>query len=181
MAFDLIGRQVHQAAIELLQAANLKPGQILVVGGSTSEVLGYRMGTAGNVEVAVQLLSNILQVASEFRVEMAVQCCEHLNRVLVVEHSVADQYGLEVVSVIPLPKAGGALAATAFEVFRDPVVVERIRAHAGIDIGGTLIGMHLRPVAVRVHSQVKQIGAAHLTMACTRPKLVGGERAEYHR
>lgn len=181
MDLDLIGFQVRRAADELFRVSGLKPGEILVIGASTSEVLGHQIGTAGSLEVADQILSNILRLASEHRVEVAVQCCEHLNRVLVIEQPVAERYGLEVVTVIPVPKAGGALAARAFQVYRDPVVVEEVKAHAGMDIGDTLIGMHLRPVAVPVRSEVKEIGAAHLTMARTRPKMVGGERAVYQR
>ena len=176
---DRIRADMGQAAEELLSAANLKPGQILVLGGSTSEVAGQKVGTAGNLEIAHAILDGLLDVVEVRDVQLAVQCCEHLNRCLVVSEECQERYGLEPVTVVPVPKAGGALATAAMERLERPVVVESIRAHAGLDVGAVLIGMHLRPVAVPVRLAVRQIGDAPLIAARTRPKLVGGARAVY--
>ncbi|HEY3315906.1 MAG TPA: TIGR01440 family protein [Bacillota bacterium] len=182
MAFlEDIAAQARRAAEELLEAAHLKPGQILIVGGSTSEVAGQKIGSAGNREVAEAILQPIIELAKAARVRLAVQGCEHINRAVVVQRETAEAYGLEEVSVYPVAKAGGAMAATAMDLFTDPVVVEEIKAHAGLDIGDTFIGMHLRRVAVPVRLSLKEIGSAHLTAARTRPKLIGGERAVYVR
>ncbi len=174
-----VKRQTKEAAASLLQVARLKPGEILVLGCSTSEVLGHRIGSASNVGIAQAILEGIEEALKGTGVHLAVQCCEHLNRALVVEEETAEKYGLTEVTVLPVPHAGGATAATALRRFKHPVVVESIQAHAGIDIGDTLIGMHLRPVAVPVRSEVKRIGHANLVMARTRPKLIGGKRAVY--
>ncbi|NPV69736.1 MAG: TIGR01440 family protein [Firmicutes bacterium] len=181
MELDKIRSQVREVTEGLLEVARLKPGQILVVGCSTSEVLGKRIGSAGSPEVAAAILDALLAITRPRGLYLAVQSCEHLNRALVVEEACAEKYGLEPVTVLPVPKAGGAFAGTAMQVFENPVVVESIRAHAGIDIGNTLIGMHLRPVAVPVRLPVKRIGEAHVVMARTRPKLIGGERACYRK
>lgn len=172
-------RQTIEAASELVQIASLQPGQILVVGCSTSEVRGKHIGSAGSAEVAQALLTGFLQVSGQYGITLAVQCCEHLNRALVVERRVMEKFNLEQVCVVPVAKAGGSLAAYAIRAFSDPVVVESIQAHAGMDIGNTLIGMHLKRVAVPVRLQCKQIGAALLVAARTRPKLIGGARAVY--
>lgn len=174
-----IRTQTERAVRELITAAGLAPGQILVVGCSTSEVQGAKIGSAGSDAVAREILAGLMTVAGEFQVRLAIQCCEHLNRALVVERQTMEQYGLEQVTVVPVPKAGGALAARAMRQFADPVVVETIQAHAGLDIGATLIGMHLRRVAVPVRLQQRVIGQAPVTAARTRPKLIGGARAVY--
>jgi uncharacterized protein (TIGR01440 family) len=171
--------EVIQAVTGLLEVARLKPGQILVLGCSTSEVQGKRIGSAGNTDVAAAVLDGVEEALKGTGVRLAVQCCEHLNRCLVVERDTQEKYNLSEVTVLPVPHAGGATAATAMERFRDPAVVESIQAHAGLDIGDTLIGMHLRPVAVPVRLAVRSVGEAHLTLARTRPKLVGGKRAVY--
>ena len=176
-----IDRQVRAAVGELLEVAGLRPGQLLVVGCSTSEVLGEKIGTAGSGEVAAAILGALQQACSTRRIYLAIQCCEHLNRALVVERQVLEQYRLEEVSVVPVSKAGGALAAQAVREFADPVVVEAIEAHAGLDIGATLIGMHLKKVAIPVRLRQKAIGQAPVTAARTRPKLIGGTRAVYDR
>ena len=163
----------------LLAVAGLRPHDILVVGCSTSEVAGHKIGSASSADVADAIMSGLLPIIRESQLYLAVQCCEHLNRALVVERECADRYGLELVTVIPHLKAGGALAAAAMKEYGDPVVVEGISAHAGMDIGDTFIGMHLRHVAVPVRLEITKIGDAHLTMARTRPKLIGGERALY--
>jgi len=174
-----VSNQVRRVAEGLLAVANLVPGQILVLGCSTSEITGRRIGSGTSTEVARAVLEPLLAVCSGAGVRLAVQCCEHLNRALVVERETMDAYGLEQVTVVPVPQAGGATAALAMELFQDAVVVEEIRAHAGIDIGSTLIGMHLRRVAVPVRLDIDKIGEARLTLARTRPKLIGGARAVY--
>ncbi|KKM10806.1 hypothetical protein SY88_12050 [Clostridiales bacterium PH28_bin88] len=181
MDLGLIAAQVRQAAEGLLAVAGMKPGQMLVVGCSTSEVVGHRIGSASNLDVAETILREVVEVTRRGGIHLAIQCCEHLNRALVVETPALEKYNLEEVTVVPVPGAGGALAATAMEVLDRAVVVERVSAHAGMDIGDTLIGMHLRPVVVPVRLDIKAIGAAHLTLARTRPKLVGGARAVYVR
>ena len=154
-------------------------GHILVIGCSTSEVCGLRIGTNGSEEVAAVILHQLRTELSRWEVFLAIQCCEHLNRALVVDREVMNKYGLVEVCVQPVPHAGGAFAAQAMKDFSDPVVVESIQAHGGIDIGNTLIGMHLRPVAVPVRLQQKTIGEAWVTAAKTRPRLIGGARAVY--
>ncbi|MDK2894277.1 MAG: hypothetical protein PWQ98_402 [Moorella sp. (in: firmicutes)] len=170
---------VKAAAMELIEVAALKPGQILVAGCSTSEITGQRIGTASSLEIGQAVVAGLLQATNAAQVYLAAQCCEHLNRALVIEAGAARLYNLPVVTVVPAPKAGGSLAAAAFSALHRPVVVAGLQAHAGLDIGATLIGMHLRPVAVPVRLQVKTIGSAPVTAARTRPPLIGGERAVY--
>lgn len=176
---ERVKNEAREGVSSLLQVAKLKPGQILVLGCSTSEVLGYRIGSASNMVIAQAILEGVEEALKGTGVHLAVQCCEHLNRALVVEQETQEKYGLTEVTVLPVPHAGGATAAAALRRFKHPVVVESIQAHAGIDIGDTLIGMHLRPVAVPVRSDVKRVGQANLVMARTRPKLIGGKRAVY--
>lgn len=176
----LLKNQTVHIVKEVLDMAKLSPGQILVVGCSTSEILGAAIGSAGSTSVAGVILDSLQQVCSQRSVHLAVQCCEHLNRALVIEEEVARSYHLDEVMVRPIPKAGGALAAQAMRDFDQPVVVEAIKAHAGLDIGGTLIGMHLKVVAVPLRLTQKKIGQAFVTAARTRAKLIGGPRAVYH-
>ncbi|MBY6277174.1 TIGR01440 family protein [Symbiobacterium thermophilum] len=171
--------EARAAVGELLEAAGLSPGQVLVVGCSTSEVIGRRIGTAGSEAVAGAILEPLLEATRAAGVHLAVQCCEHLNRALVVERAAAERYGWERVTVVPVPRAGGALAARAMRRLPDAVVVEEIKADAGLDIGLTLIGMHLRRVAVPVRLKTAAIGHARVVAARTRPKLIGGARAVY--
>jgi len=163
----------------LLGVAGLRPHDIVVVGCSTSEVAGHRIGSASSADIAEAIMDGLLPIIKEDQLYLAIQCCEHLNRALVVERECAARCELELVTVIPHLKAGGALSAAAMKEYSDPVVVESISAHAGMDIGDTFIGMHLRRVAVPVRLEITKIGDAHLTMARTRPKLIGGERALY--
>ena len=167
------------AAKELLEAAALKAGDVLVVGCSTSEVAGHGIGKASIPAVAEALLAGLFPVVREHGVYLAAQCCEHLNRALIVERACAEKYGLDVVCVKPQPHAGGSFATTVYDRAEAPVAVEHIRAHAGIDIGGTLIGMHLRDVAVPVRLSISRIGEANVLCARTRPKFIGGSRAHY--
>ena len=172
---ELAGRSLDM----LLELARPEPGDIVVVGCSTSEILGSRIGSAGSPALARELLVSLRATADRWRVYLAVQCCEHLNRALVVERAAMREHRLTQVSVWPVWNAGGSLAAAARDGFREPVVVEAVAAVAGIDIGHTLIGMHLRPVAVPVRLPWKHIGSADLVLARTRPKLIGGSRACY--
>jgi len=175
-----IDEAVVRALEELYAAGGLKPGHIVVIGCSTSEVTGKRIGSAGSLETAELIYEGIQRARASLGFYPAFQCCEHLNRALVVEEELLDRYPmLEPVSVIPVPRAGGSMAAYAYHKLNRPVVVESIRAHAGIDIGGTLIGMHLRPVAVPVRPSNPQIGHTYIQMAYSRPKLIGGARAVY--
>jgi uncharacterized protein (TIGR01440 family) len=144
-------------------------------------VMGAKIGTAGTLEVAAMIFGQMKRLQEETGVALAFQCCEHLNRAVVVERKTALKQGLEEVSVIPVRKAGGAMAAYAYEQLEDPVVVEHIKADAGIDIGDTLIGMHLKHVAVPIRVSEKEVGSAHVTLAKTRPKLIGGPRAVYEK
>lgn len=173
-------RNNAQTAVqELLAVANLKPAQIVVVGCSSSEISGKKIGSASSIEIAEAVLAGILPILQEQEVFLAAQCCEHLNRSLVVEAACAEKYGLEEVTVVPHLKAGGGFATTYYHQCSQPVMVERVAAHAGIDIGDTFIGMHLRRVVVPVRGSIDSIGKAHLTMARTRRALIGGERAKY--
>ena len=174
-----ISRQTADAARELLELAALQPGQVLVVGCSSSEILGQRIGKAGSMEAAAAVVDALLPEAERRGVFLAAQCCEQLNRALVLEAEAAARYGWEPVTVVPQPHAGGSFAATVWKRLHRPVAVEAIAAHAGMDIGDTLIGMHLRPVAVPVRLGVTHIGAANLVCARTRPKYIGGPRAVY--
>ncbi|GAA5334705.1 MULTISPECIES: TIGR01440 family protein [Thermus] len=176
-------RQAEAAIREFLELFPMPRGSLFVLGGSTSEVLGERVGTRPSLEAAEAILEGLLPPLLERGIHVAVQGCEHLNRALVVEREAALAYGLEEVTVFPHPKAGGALATAAFLRFREPVVVESLKAqaHGGMDIGGVLIGMHLRPVAVPVRLSVRKLGEAVLLAAKTRPKLIGGARAVYTR
>jgi uncharacterized protein (TIGR01440 family) len=173
--------QLATILTEFQEQADLRKGQLLVVGCSTSEVIGEKIGTAGTFEVAAMIFRQFKKFQEETGVELAFQCCEHLNRALVVETKTANQRHFEEVSVVPVRKAGGAMATYAYNNFADPTVVEFIKADAGIDIGLTLIGMHLKHVAVPIRIKQKQVGHAIVTMAKTRPKLIGGARAVYER
>lgn len=179
MMLEEISAQSALAAQELLAAADLRQGDIFVVGCSSSEVAGGRIGKASSLEAAQAVFDGIYPVLEERGIYLAAQCCEHLNRALIIESGCAEKYGYDPVSVRPQPKAGGSFATTAWERFRSPAAVEAVRAHAGLDIGGTLIGMHLRPVAVPVRLSLDHIGRAILLCARTRPKFIGGSRACY--
>jgi uncharacterized protein (TIGR01440 family) len=164
---------------EFLAVAPMKEGEILVIGCSSSEIVGEAIGKGSNFNAASAVYEGIAPILAERGIFLAAQCCEHLNRALVVERECAERYGLEIVCVVPKAKAGGSFATAAYENFSDPVVVETVKAHAGIDIGSTLIGMHLRYVAVPMRLSVKKLGEANVTFARTRPKYIGGPRACY--
>ena len=174
-----ITAQAQQAATELLEAAHLETGDLFVVGCSSSEITGGRIGKQSSMEAAQAVLEGVLPVLQAQGVSLAAQCCEHLNRAIVVERDVARERGYEIVAAIPQPHAGGSWATCCWQAFSDPVLVEEVRAEAGMDIGGTLIGMHLRRVAVPVRLSLDHIGQAVLLCARTRPKFIGGARAVY--
>ena len=175
----MIGDEAYRAAKELLEIAGLKKGDLFVVGCSTSEVGGAEIGSFSSPELAEMVFGGIYQATEEAEVYLVAQCCEHLNRALVMEREAAERYGYEAVNVIPQPKAGGSFATAAYKAFEEPVMVEHVKAHAGMDIGDTLIGMHLKDVAVPVRIRTTQIGDAHVVCARTRPKYIGGGRAVY--
>lgn len=177
--YEEITKQARTVVTELLEQANMKPGALLVIGCSSSEMVGKRIGKGSSMEAAQAAFAGIYPVLKEHGIHLAVQCCEHLNRALILEQDVAEQRGYEIVNVMPQPHAGGSFAVTAWNAFSNPVAVETIAAEAGIDIGGTLIGMHLRRVAVPVRTSEKQIGEAIVLCARTRPKYIGGPRAIY--
>lgn len=172
-------QQAETAVKELLEAAKLNKGDILVVGCSSSEVCGSKLGTNSNLQVAEAVFSGIYPMLKENGIYLAAQCCEHLNRALIIEAEAARLYGYPMVNAVPQPKAGGSFATTAYKTFTSPVAVEAVSASAGMDIGGVLIGMHLKPTAVPVRLSIKRIGEAYITCARTRPKFIGGARAVY--
>ncbi|WP_276353463.1 TIGR01440 family protein [Cohnella caldifontis] len=174
-----IADQVERILSELAEAGSLRAGSLVVFGVSTSEVLGRRIGTAGTEPPAAQIYEGAERVRRRIGIETLWQCCEHLNRALVAERALAEAKGWTVVSAVPVPKAGGSMAAYAYRQLKDPCLVEAVQAHAGVDIGETMIGMHLRPVAVPFRPQIRWIGEARVNAAYTRPKLIGGARAVY--
>ena len=177
--YEDITIQARTVVAELLDQANMKPGSLFVVGCSSSEMVGKRIGKCSSMDAAQAAFRGIYPVLQERGIHLAVQCCEHLNRALIMERSAAERKGYEIVNVMPQPHAGGSFAVTAWNAFEDPVAVETIQADAGMDIGGTLIGMHLRRVAVPVRTSLNHIGEAIVLCARTRPKYIGGPRAVY--
>ena len=175
--YEDITAQAAEVCAELCEKAHLEKGQILVIGCSTSEVCGDRIGSNSNLEVAQAVFKGIYEVTREKGIYLAAQCCEHLNRAIIIEREAVP--GADIVNVVPQPKAGGSFATTAYKCFKHPVALEEIRADAGIDIGDTFIGMHLKSVAVPVRLDHHEIGQAHITAARVRPKYIGGERAHY--
>lgn len=174
-----IADQVEKLLGELVDMGGVRAGQIVVLGVSTSEVRGQRIGTSGAEEIAEQIYVGVQRVREKVGFHVAWQCCEHLNRALVTERRLAEAQGWTEVSAVPVPRAGGSMASYAYRLMEEPCLVESIQAHAGIDIGETMIGMHLRPVAVPLRPSVRAVGHARANMATTRPKLIGGARAVY--
>ena len=173
-----ISNQCISAANELIEQAKLKKGDIVIVGCSTSEVIGDKLGSNSSPEIANEIFSSLYGVFSENGIFLAAQCCEHLNRAIIIEREAVPF--AEIVNVVPMPKAGGAFATAAYNGFKNPVALVEIKADAGLDIGATLIGMHLKKVAVPLRLSIKAIGQAPLTAARTRPKFIGGARAVYN-
>ena len=177
---DSIRKDTAAVFEQLIEAAKLKEGSIVVLGCSTSEVGGSRIGTSSSMEVAGAIYDGFFEMLKERGVFLAAQCCEHLNRALVIERALALRLNLPIVNAVPQPKAGGSSATTAYQRMDDPVLVEHIRADAGVDIGGTLIGMHLKETAVPLRLPQKRIGEAFVAAASTRAKFIGGARAVYN-
>lgn len=177
---DKVSTDIKAVLNEFLHQAKLKEGSVLVLGFSTSEVAGGYIGHHSNLDVAKAVYDVIYPVLKDKGIYLAAQCCEHLNRALVVESELAEKLNLEIVNAVPQLHAGGASAVTAYNTFKNPVLVEHIKADAGIDIGGTLIGMHLKEVAVPIHTGQSLVGDATVLCARTRAKFIGGERAVYN-
>lgn len=176
--FEQIKAETRNAITELCDTAKLQRGAILVVGCSSSEIAGHKIGSDSNLELAQAVFEAIYEVLNSKGIYLAAQCCEHLNRAIIIEKDAVKES--DIVNVVPQPKAGGSFATTAYKIFANPVAVEKIKADAGIDIGGTLIGMHLKEVAVPVKLSVSHIGQAIVIAARTRPKFIGGIRAVYN-
>ena len=177
---EMLKKQAESVMLELIEVSNIKEGEVLVVGCSSSEIVGGCIGKASSLDAAQAVFEGINNVLKSKGIFLAAQCCEHLNRALIIEKQCADKYGYEIVNVVPWAHAGGSFATTAYASFNEPVAVEHIKAHAGIDIGDTLIGMHLKDVAVPVRLAIKRIGSANVVAARTRAKFIGGERAHYN-
>jgi len=175
-----IAKQVDTIFRELIKIAGLIHGDIIVLGASSSEILGKHIGKASSPEIGHTVASAAYNAAKEFGLHLAVQGCEHINRALAVESAAAKAYGLEIVNVRPMPEAGGAVCAAAYELMDNAVMAEHISAAAGVDIGDTSIGMHVKFVQVPIRLSVKNVGSAHVTALKSRPKLIGGERARYN-
>jgi uncharacterized protein (TIGR01440 family) len=165
---------------EFLHQANLKKGNLVVIGCSTSEIAAHKIGSYSSAELGENVFNAMYDELKKEGLYVATQCCEHLNRALIMEEEAAEKFGYEVVNVVPQPKAGGSFSTAAWKYMKNPVAVEHVKAHAGIDIGDTLIGMHLKDVAVPVRIEHPFIGSAHIVCARTRPKYIGGERAHYN-
>ncbi len=175
-----IENQAKIVTEELIKVSRLEKNDIFVVGCSTSEVAGEKIGTYSDLEVAKAIFNGIYPVLEKNGVFLAAQCCEHLNRAIIISKDALKYYNFERVNVMPQKKAGGAFATTCYQNIKDAVAIESVKANCGIDIGGTLIGMHLKSVAVPVRLSINKIGMANIICARTRPKFVGGERAIYN-
>ena len=171
--------QAKTAVEELIEKANLKAGDLLIVGCSSSEIVGSEIGHGSSLEAAEAVFEGIYPILREKGIYLAAQCCEHLNRAIILEREYAVSHGIEIVNVVPQPKAGGSFATTCYKIFASPVAAEYVKADAGMDIGLTLIGMHLKAVAVPVRLSIDKIGCANVVFARTRPKCIGGIRAVY--
>ncbi len=174
-----IENDAKQVTMELLEAAKLDPGEAIVIGGSTSEIIGQNLGSSTNMDVARQVMKAMISILKENNIYPVIQSCEHINRALVVEKNYAKLHNLEPVNVVPIQSAGGGFATAAMEILDDPVVVEHVGVKAGIDIGDVFVGMHIKGVGVVVRSDIKEIGKAHLSMIRTRQKLIGGDRSKH--
>lgn len=179
MELEEIREQTTNAVSELIEKADLESGDILVLGGSSSEIMGGEIGKDSSLEIGQLVIGEVLKILDKKKINLAVQGCEHINRALVVEKEVAKANNLEIVSVIPALHAGGAMSLAAYQKMQNPVMVEHIVAHAGIDIGDTEIGMHVKFVQVPLRLKEKHIGKARVTALKSRPKLIGGQRAIY--
>ena len=174
-----ITNEAKKAITELIEISGIKSGNILVIGCSSSEIMGGNIGKASSIDAAKAVFDGVYPILKEKGIYLAAQCCEHLNRAIIIEQEAAEKYGLDIVNVMPVIKAGGSFATTVWQNMAHPVAVEHIKASAGLDIGNTLIGMHLKEVAVPVRLSINKIGKAPIVCARTRPKFIGGERALY--
>ena len=174
-----IANEAKTAITELIKISGIKSGNILVIGCSSSEIMGGNIGKASSMDAAKAVFDSVYPILKEKGIYLAAQCCEHLNRAIIIEQEAAEKFNLEIVNVMPQPKAGGSFATTAWQNMAHPVAVEHIKASAGLDIGNTLIGMHLKEVAVPVRLSINKIGKAPIVCARTRPKFIGSERALY--
>lgn len=179
MDLNKLKDQSKKVLQELILKSKLNSGNIVVVGCSTSEVMGQEIGTCSNIDIAQSLFDGFIEIINENGLFLAAQCCEHLNRAIVIEQQVAYKLNLDIVNVVPVLKAGGAFSTVCWNNFKKPVIVETIKADCGIDIGGTLIGMHIKPTVVPVRTSIRNIGCANIVCARRRPKFIGGERAKY--
>lgn len=174
-----ITNEAKNVITELIEISGIKSGEILIIGCSSSEIMGGDIGKASSLDAAKAVFDGVYPVLKESGIYLAAQCCEHLNRALILEQAAAEKFGLEIVNVMPQAKAGGSFATVVWQNMENPVAVEHIKAHAGLDIGNTLIGMHLKEVAVPIRLSINKIGKAPIVCARTRPKFIGGERAHY--
>ena len=174
-----IKKQAKQAVTELIEISKIKSGEMLVIGCSSSEIMGGDIGKASSMDAAKAVFDGIYPILKGKGIYLAAQCCEHLNRAIIIEQEAAEKFNLEIVNVMPQTKAGGSFATTVWQNMEHPVAVEHIKASAGLDIGNTLIGMHLKEVAVPVRLSINKIGKAPIVCARTRPKFIGGDRAHY--
>lgn len=179
MDLEQLKKDTKEILIDVLAKSRLHQGQILVLGLSSSEVAGGKIGKASNIDIAEAVVQTLLDELNPRGIYLAVQGCEHLNRALVVERELADKKELEIVNVLPSLHAGGAGQLAAFKYFKDPVEVEFITAQAGLDIGDTSVGMHVKHVQVPIRPILRELGGAHVTALASRPKLIGGSRARY--
>ncbi|MDE6054729.1 MAG: TIGR01440 family protein [Lachnospiraceae bacterium] len=178
--YEKVIKDAKRVVAEFLEQAKLKEGNLVVIGCSTSEIAEHQIGSYSNAELGEAVFVAMYEEFEKAGLSVAAQCCEHLNRALIMSEADAECFGCEIVNVIPQPKAGGSFSTAAWKHMEHPVAVEHIQAHAGIDIGDTLIGMHLRPVAVPVRIEHPVIGGAHIVCARTRAKYIGGGRACYN-
>lgn len=178
--YEKVKNDAKRVVVEFLEQTKLRSGNLVVIGCSTSEIAEYQIGSYSSAELGEAVFAAMYEELKKAGLSVAAQCCEHLNRALIMAEADAERFGYEVVNVIPQPKAGGSFSTAAWKYMEHPVAVEHVQAHAGIDIGDTLIGMHLRPVAVPVRIEHPMIGGAHIVCARTRAKYVGGERAHYN-
>ena len=179
MDLNNMEKDLAQITLELLEVAKLNYNDAIVIGGSTSEILGERIGSSTNEEVAYRVISTIVPILKENHIYPVIQACEHINRSLVVEREYANAHNLDYVNVVPNLSAGGGFATVAMVILEDPVVVERVGVEAGIDIGDVFVGMHIKGVGVVVRSDIKKIGQANLSMIRTRLKFIGGNRSKH--
>ena len=176
---QIIRAHLTKAILDLSKAASLQPGACIVIGCSTSEIAGGQIGKASVPEIGEWVADTMLSVCRHKKFIPVFQCCEHLNRALVMPLSAAKEGRYTLVNAVPQPKAGGSVPAAAWKMMDEPCLVMHVQADAGLDIGDTLIGMHLRPVAVPFRGEIKKIGNANLVCAYSRLPYVGGERAIY--